>query len=112
MNKCDCYHKETLVVGYEFPNLPVRKAIGVCYGTKEREECTCGGDKHRCNFYPEKREEREPVKVYHTYIDQLEGLKAHCEDMAQGNGSGEWQKDVDALDWAIDFIRKASGTTG
>ena len=23
----------------------------VCYGTKEREECTCGGDKNKCNFY-------------------------------------------------------------
>lgn len=23
----------------------------VCYGTKEREECTCGGDESKCNFY-------------------------------------------------------------
>lgn len=23
----------------------------VCYGTKEREECSCGGDKGKCNFY-------------------------------------------------------------
>ena len=23
-----------------------------CMGTKERECCTCGGDKRRCNFYP------------------------------------------------------------
>lgn len=28
----------------------------VCYGTKEREECSCGGDKRKCNFYPEYRE--------------------------------------------------------
>lgn len=25
----------------------------VCYGTKEREECTCDGDKSKCNFYKE-----------------------------------------------------------
>ena len=23
----------------------------VCYGTKEREACSCGGDKNKCNFY-------------------------------------------------------------
>lgn len=23
----------------------------VCYGTKERSECTCGGNKNRCDFY-------------------------------------------------------------
>lgn len=25
-----------------------------CMGTKERECCTCGGDKRKCNFYPAK----------------------------------------------------------
>lgn len=23
----------------------------ICYGTKEREECSCGSDKNKCNFY-------------------------------------------------------------
>ena len=23
----------------------------VCWGTKEREECNCNGDKRKCNFY-------------------------------------------------------------
>lgn len=27
----------------------------VCYGTKEREECVCGGDKSKCNFYADVR---------------------------------------------------------
>ncbi len=27
----------------------------VCYGTKECEECTCGGDKSKCNFYEKER---------------------------------------------------------
>lgn len=34
---CECYKIE------------YGKAI--CYGTKEREECSCGGDKNKCNFY-------------------------------------------------------------
>lgn len=41
MIKCDCYHKE---FGKE-----------VCYGTKEMEECTCGGDVAKCDFYPTRR---------------------------------------------------------
>lgn len=28
---------------------------GVCYGTKECEECSCGGDRLKCDFYPEIR---------------------------------------------------------
>lgn len=36
--KCDCYHD------------------GVCWGTREKDECNCGGNILRCNFYPEKIE--------------------------------------------------------
>lgn len=27
----------------------------VCYGTKELEECSCGGDRRKCDFYEEVR---------------------------------------------------------
>jgi len=27
-----------------------------CYGTKEMERCNCGGDRSKCDFYPEIRE--------------------------------------------------------
>ena len=39
-NRCDCF-----------------KSIfekTVCYGTKDREECKCGGDKSKCDFYSDK----------------------------------------------------------
>lgn len=39
--KCTCFHEEY--------------GKTVCYGTKEREECSCAGDKCKCNFYPEYR---------------------------------------------------------
>ena len=44
MAKCDCYHQH----GLKF----------LCYGTKEMEECSCGGDTRKCNFYPEKRKQK------------------------------------------------------
>lgn len=30
----------------------------VCYGTREKDECTCGGDKQKCDFYPLVRSEK------------------------------------------------------
>jgi hypothetical protein len=33
--------------------------VGVCFGTKEVDRCTCGGDKAKCDFYPEKRKAKE-----------------------------------------------------
>ena len=58
-NKCDCYHTEQKIqytysqfTGQPIPhNIPV----GVCWGTKECDECDCGGNRMRCDFYPEVR---------------------------------------------------------
>lgn len=60
MAKCDCYHVESKrkytfnhitgdPIGYDID-------IGVCWGTKECDECSCGGDETKCDFYPEVRE--------------------------------------------------------
>lgn len=40
-NICNNYHEE-----FDRP---------VCYGTREKEEATCEGDRARCDFYPEIR---------------------------------------------------------
>lgn len=52
MSKCSSYHKiSKLQTPYSlYPEIQC-----VCYGTKNRERCTCGGDTTKCNFYPEKR---------------------------------------------------------
>lgn len=33
--------------------------VAHCWGTKECEECKCGGDRSKCDFYPEVRKEAE-----------------------------------------------------
>ncbi|MPM00592.1 hypothetical protein SDC9_46819 [bioreactor metagenome] len=33
-------------------NGTIEEEYGVCYGTKECDECSCGGDRVRCDFYP------------------------------------------------------------
>lgn len=68
MKKCDCYHIEKRrrygydpttgdPIGYDFD-------IGVCWGTKERENCSCGGNEIQCDFYSEIRKKaRENIKI-------------------------------------------------
>lgn len=38
---CECYHADKNYLG----------KIGVCWGTKECEACSCGGDEAKCDFY-------------------------------------------------------------
>ena len=59
-NKCDCYHVQQKkrytfhpITGQAIEN---NVGISVCWGTRERDECSCGGDKAKCDFYPEVRE--------------------------------------------------------
>ena len=61
-NKCDCYHLE--------------HGVSVCWGTKEKDLCTCGGDKKKCNFYPENRQTpktavQEAAALLKQYYDAL-----------------------------------------
>lgn len=46
MHRCKYYHLTDRYLPY---------SAGVCWGTKEQEPCTCGGDPKKCNYYPEKR---------------------------------------------------------
>lgn len=47
---CKCYHAERNFFG----------KIGVCWGTKECEACSCGGDESKCDFYEDKRKKATP----------------------------------------------------
>jgi hypothetical protein len=46
MSICLCYHDEQNFLHER----------GVCYGTKEKEPCSCGGNPVKCDFYEEVRE--------------------------------------------------------
>ena len=60
MSKCSCYYLEPSV-RYTFHPItgePIKHEYmkSVCYGTKEREQCSCDGDMRLCDFYSEVRE--------------------------------------------------------
>jgi hypothetical protein len=60
MNKCKCYHtqKKLRYTYNPITGSPIAHNIevGVCWGTRECDECDCGGDEAKCNFYPKVRE--------------------------------------------------------
>lgn len=52
MSKCDSYH----MLGYRGVGIGAELVmIGECWGTRERDQCVCGGDPLKCDFYPEKK---------------------------------------------------------
>ena len=55
MTKCECYHtKEKTTYTYNFRTgapIPHDTGVGVCWGTRECDECNCGGDTSKCDFY-------------------------------------------------------------
>lgn len=55
MNKCDCYHSAEKIICWPPDEAPITIETGSCWGTKEREECHCYGDRTQCDFYPEVR---------------------------------------------------------
>lgn len=66
---CDCYRIESKK-RYTYHPITGRHIahdvnVGVCIGTKCRDECSCGGDRTKCDFYLEVREkaQKESNKV-------------------------------------------------
>ena len=60
MEKCSSYHIKRYIRGWKDSNTPIyEREVGVCWGTKECEECSCEGDKAKCDFYPELRLEAQ-----------------------------------------------------
>lgn len=58
---CECYRSEKNFLG----------KVGVCWGTAERDACSRGGDKSKCDFYPSVREEeKKPVTNYDRIVSK------------------------------------------
>lgn len=77
MNKCcECYFEQEVMDSFLYD----RRLIGRCNGTKERDECRCGGNPVKCDFYPEIREkarrqtqeykDAKELEFYRTWIEE------------------------------------------
>ncbi len=84
---CECYRAENNFLG----------KVGSCWGTQERDACSCGGDKSKCEFYPSVREEeKKPVTNYdrvhamnaEELAEFLKGCGVSCPD---GHFAGDYE---------------------
>lgn len=83
MKKCDCYCTEEKIIGWHTPVDPKTTIVSKCNGTRERDECSCGGDRTKCDFYPEVREKalKEQDLKFGEWIsveDRLPEEKLNC----------------------------------
>lgn len=69
-NKCEYYEEREVIDYYSFNS--DRRLVGICNGTKEREECACKGDRVKCDFYPKVREKAEQSSQEHRDKKDLE----------------------------------------
>ena len=103
MSKCDCYHTRTKIVyGHTgFGPYCRETTVGECWGTKERDECSCGGYTNKCDFYPEKRK----PKTHSDYIirEAEESMRILKDEMA---GLGD--KDIHNLEIILYSIKPYS----
>lgn len=52
MKKCECYHEVITEAYNSYLDLTRVVKEGQCWGTKERDICSCQGDRCKCGFYP------------------------------------------------------------
>lgn len=77
---CECYRADRNFLG----------EVGVCWGTAERDACSCGGDKRKCDFYPAVREKGKKPQ---TNADRIRAMSN--EELADflwsiGQNPGGW----------------------
>ena len=94
MERCECYH------------------YGTCWGTREREECTCGGDTTKCNFYPEKRKEKKTMNTAEMWLNAQEDGMCYEAIMSQSiNEELFYQKNHGLFDgYGCEFIFDNTGS--
>ena len=91
MSKCDCYQFETkrrylsnidkitytLATERLAPEY-IDEEVDVCYATKEKDVCNCGGDRRKCSFYERVRaeaaEEKKNLSTTKDVLEEIEGL--------------------------------------
>lgn len=93
MDKCNCYHEE-----YNKTE---------CWGTKERDECSCNGDETKCDFYPKKRAEaqaRKTIKEFKAKELRSKELQEAYEFLYDFDSFSEYQKNLTIVLDTLNFV--------
>lgn len=49
--KCKCYCKDEYLAGYTEYGKAIYEVRERCFGTKEKDVCSCEGNEDRCDYY-------------------------------------------------------------
>ena len=108
MKKCDYYHegikakpRYSQYTGDYVGSVDVK--YGYCTGTKELDECYCGGDRTKCDFYPDVRE--KAIKETNT------SLYCNYDGCAIGKFDSNLSKTITIYAEMIKFHQKDLGVT-
>lgn len=113
MSICLCYHNEQNFL----------HEGGVCYGTKEKEPCSCGGNPVKCDFYEEVREkythqthadnirsmnDEELADFYSNELDACppEHDNSECIDELYAHGEGPYPSDKQCMKCWINWLKQ------
>lgn len=75
LGKCNCYHVQKQIKYSNYGTTSSTIYQGVCWGTKECEQCFCRGEEIKCDFYPHIRERAEKEKLEYKIKEAIELLK-------------------------------------
>ena len=103
MIKCKCWDELVTIKGWDGNN-NLYNYKQICNGTKEQEECNCGGDVSKCNFYPEKRKEKKSMNTAEMVIKaNKDGKTYKAYDMLYNNQLGF--HDIKGKKWDADAFK-------
>lgn len=97
MNKCECY-EEYKSPDYSFMSRSGVKIVAVCNGTKEKEVCSCKGNRVKCDFYSDVREKAKQLNLEHRDKKELEFYRwwvtEHNLNVEVATAFEKWLKDI------------------
>ncbi len=80
MKKCECYHEVIREIYNHYLNRTLTAKEGECWGTKERDICSCKGDKCKCDIYPHVKEKALKEKQQKEHKSQHTKSVAYVKD--------------------------------
>lgn len=85
--KCNSYETIERLCYTPFCTNAYYKTVGICNGTRERDECSCDGDRTKCDFYPDVREKaiQEEDSLIVTYDHCSPDVPTLCITRKDGN---------------------------
>lgn len=96
MNKCECYFEQETIDYYSLNS--DRRLVGRCNGTKEREECSCKGNRAKCDFYSEVRKKAKQLNLEYKDKKELEFYRwwvtEHNLNVEVATAFEKWLKDI------------------